>query len=176
LPAVDWHVAQVNIGRLRAPIDDPSIADFVDALDRINALADRSRGFVWRLQSEIGNATDIQPTEDELVIINISVWESVEALADFVYRSDHTAVLRRRREWFERYGRAYTALWWIAAGRLPTIAEALDRLERIAADGPTPQAFTFSTRFAPPPPPPPPSDDLGVDGLDIETVDTQITG
>jgi hypothetical protein len=168
---VDWHVAQVNIGRLRAPIDDPSIGDFVDALDRINALADRSPGFVWRLQSDIGNATDIQPTDDELVIINMSVWESVDALADFVYRSAHTAFLRRRREWFERYGRVYAALWWISAGRLPTIAEALDRLARIAADGPTPQAFTFSTRFPPPPP-----DDLGVDGLDIGTVDTQITG
>jgi Domain of unknown function (DUF3291) len=149
-PAVDWHLAQVNIGRLRAPVDDPLIADFVAALDRINALADESPGFVWRLQSDIGNATDIQPTEDELVKINMSVWESVDALAEFVYRSDHTAFLRRRREWFERYGAAYTAMWWIPAGHLPTIAEALDRLDLIEADGPTPEAFTFASRFPPP--------------------------
>jgi hypothetical protein len=170
MAAVDWHLAQVNIGRLRAPIDDPSIADFVDALDHINALADRSPGFVWRLQTDAGNATELQPTDDELVKINMSVWESVEALAEFVYRSEHTAYLRRRREWFERYATAYSALWWVPAGRLPTIAEALDRLERIEAHGPTPEAFSFATRF------PPPSRDPGVDGLDLETVDTQIGG
>jgi hypothetical protein len=167
---VDWHVAQVNIGRLRAPIDDPLIADFVDALDHVNALADRAPGFVWRLQTEAGNATDLQPTDDELVKINLSVWDSVDALADFVYRSGHTAYLRRRREWFERYPKAYTALWWIPAGHVPTIAEALDRLELIEARGPTAEAFSFTTRF------PPPSDDLGVDGPDIETVDAQISG
>jgi hypothetical protein len=167
---VDWHLAQVNIGRLRAPIDDPLIGDFVGALDRINALADGSPGFVWRLQTDAGNATELQPTDDELVIINMSVWESVDALADFVYRSDHTAFLRRRREWFERYGRAYAAMWWIPAGHLPTIGEALDRLDRIDANGPTHEAFTFAVRF------PPPSANLGVDGLDVETADTQIGG
>jgi hypothetical protein len=170
MSAVDWHLAQVNIGRLRAPIDDPSIADFVDALDHINALADRSPGFVWRLKTDAGNATELQPTDDELVKINMSVWESVEALAEFVYRSEHTAYLRRRREWFERYVTAYSALWWVPAGRLPTIAEALDRLEQIEAHGPTPAAFTFATRF------PPPTGKLGVDRLDLETVDTQIGG
>lgn len=167
---MDWHLAQVNIGRLRAPIDDPLIADFVAALDHVNALADGAPGFVWRLQSDSGNATDIQPTDDELVIINMSVWESIEALADFVYRSGHTAFLRRRREWFERYGRAYVALWWIPAGRLPTIADALDRLARIEAQGTTPEAFNFANRFSQP------SGDLDVDDLDIETADTQIGG
>ena len=103
---MDWHLAQLNVGRLRAPIDDPIIAEFKDALDRINALADRSPGFVWRLQTEEGNATALHPIDDdELVAINMSVWESIEALADYVYRSDHTAFLRRRREWFERYGK-----------------------------------------------------------------------
>jgi Domain of unknown function (DUF3291) len=147
---VDWHLAQVNIGRLRAPVDDPLIADFREALDRINTLADTAPGFVWRLQTEAGNATDLQPTDDELVIINMSVWETVEALADYVYRSDHTAFLRRRREWFQRYGQAYLALWWIPAGQLPTIDDALQRLDQIEAEGSTAQAFTLARRFPPP--------------------------
>ena len=148
---MEWHLAQVNIGRLRAPIDDPLIAEFKDALDQINALADCSPGFVWRLQTAEGNATALHPVEDdELVAINMSVWESVEALADYVYRSDHTAFLRRRREWFERYGTAYLVLWWVPAGHLPSIDEAFARLADLEAHGPTQAAFTFAKRFAPP--------------------------
>lgn len=148
---VDWHLAQVNIGRLRAPIDDPMIAEFKDALDRINALADAATGFVWRLQDEIGNATSFHPVaDDELIIPNMSVWESIESLGDYVYRSDHTAFLRRRREWFEKYGTAYVALWWVPAGHIPTLDEAFERLEVIGRDGPTPFAFTFRRPFAPP--------------------------
>jgi hypothetical protein len=144
------HLAQVNIGRLWAPVDDPMIAEFIAALDGINDLADRSPGFVWRLQTEAGNATDLQPTDDELVIINMSVWESVETLADYVYRSEHTAFLRRRREWFQRYGQASMALWWIPAGDLPTIDDGLRRLALLDAAGPTAEAFTFARRFPPP--------------------------
>ena len=148
---MDWHLAQLNVGRLRAPIDDPIIAEFKDALDRINALADRSPGFVWRLQTEEGNATALHPIDDdELVAINMSVWESIEALADYVYRSDHTAFLRRRREWFERYGKVYLVLWWIPAGHIPSIDEALARLDDLEVVGPTREAFTFATRFASP--------------------------
>jgi hypothetical protein len=147
-----WHLAQVNIGRLLAPIDDPQIADFKAALDEINALAESSPGFVWRLKDDaVGNATTFHPVEgDELVIPNMSVWESVEALADFVYRSAHTSVLRRRREWFERHGVAYLALWWVPAGQVPTLDEAMARLDVIERDGPTPDAFTFAQRFLPP--------------------------
>ena len=170
MPKHVYHIAEINIARMLEPLDSPIMAEFANNLDQINALAESSPGFVWRLQTEQGNATDIQPTDDELVKINLSVWESVEALADFVYRSEHTAYLRRRREWFERYATAYTALWWIPAGRLPTIAEALDRLDRIEAVGPTLEAFTFSARF------PPPNGDPGVEGLDVETLDTQICG
>ena len=95
---MEWHLAQVNIGRLRARVDDPLIADFVANLDRINALADAAPGFVWRLQTEDGNATAIRPADDdELLAINLSVWESVEALADYVYRSAHVELMRRRR-------------------------------------------------------------------------------
>jgi hypothetical protein len=148
---VQWHVAQVNIGRLRAPVDDPLITDFVAALDAVNALADRATGFVWRLQTEDGNATAVRPVEDdELLAINMSVWESVEALADFVYRSAHLAFMRRRSEWFERFGTSYLALWLIPAGTIPTVPEAMARIARLDRDGPTPAAFTIKHRFAPP--------------------------
>ena len=148
MACVEWHLAQVNIGRLRAPVDDPLIAEFMDALDRINALADGSPGFVWRLQTAEGNATGFHPVEnDELVAINMSLWESIEALGDYVYRSDHTAFMRRRREWFERYGSAYLALWWVPAGHLPTIEEAFARLDLIESDAPSPAAFTFRHPF-----------------------------
>lgn len=146
-----WHLAQVNIGRLRAPVEDPLIAEFVAGLDRINALADRSTGFVWRLQTADGNATAIRPVDDdELLAINLSVWESVEALADYVYRSDHVAFMRRRREWFEPFGSTFLALWWIPAGTVPTVPEAMERIARLDRLGATPDAFTFKQRFAPP--------------------------
>jgi len=148
---MEWHLAQVNIGRLRARVDDPLIADFVAALDRINALADAAPGFVWRLQTEDGNATAIRPADDdELLAINLSVWESVEALADYVYRSAHVELMRRRREWFERFSTSYVALWWTQAGTIPTVPEAMDRIAQLDRHGPTPKAFTFKHRFAPP--------------------------
>jgi hypothetical protein len=147
---VEWHLAQINIGRLRAPIDDPLIAEFRDALDEINALAERSPGFVWRLQTDEGNATALHPTGEELVIPNMSVWESTDALADFVFRSDHTAYLRRRFEWFERYGSAYVALWWVPSGNIPTLEEGLERLSILERNGPTQDAFSFARRFASP--------------------------
>ena len=147
----DWHLAQINVGRLRAPIDDSMIADFAAALDPINALADAAPGFVWRFQTDAGNATDFHPVEDdELFIINMSVWESIEALGEFVYRSDHTGFLRRRREWFERFERAYLALWWVPAGHIPTVEEAFERLDVIERDGPTAHAFTFRHPFPAP--------------------------
>lgn len=148
---MSWQLAQVKVGRLRAPVDDPMIADFKNALDRINAVADGTPGFVWRLQTEEGNATSLRPVVDDvLVAINMSVWESIEALGEYAYRSDHTAFLRRRREWFERYGSAYLALWWIPAGHIPTIDEALERLARLDALGLSPFAFTFRHPFPPP--------------------------
>jgi uncharacterized protein DUF3291 len=143
-----WHLAQLNIGRLRAPVDDPALADFVANLDPINALADATPGFVWRLQTEDGNATAIRPFPgDDLMAINMSVWESMEALAEYVYRSGHTAFLRRRSEWFERLREVYLVLWWIPAGVLPTVEEALARLDHLRTFGPTPEAFTFRQPF-----------------------------
>ena len=143
-----WHLAQLNIGRLRATVDDPALADFVDNLDPINALADATPGFVWRLQTDEGNATAIRPIpDDELMAINMSVWETMDALADYVYRSAHTAFLRRRGEWFERLREVYLVLWWIPAGTVPTVDEALARLDHLRTFGPTPEAFTFSRPF-----------------------------
>lgn len=146
-----WHLAQVNIGRLWAPIDDPAIGEFKAALDTINALAESSPGFVWRLKDEAGNATSIEVDPgDELVIPNMSVWESVEALSGFVYRSDHTPFLRRRREWFQRFGSTFMALWWVPAGHVPSLAEAKHRLDLLEHHGPTADAFTFRHQFPPP--------------------------
>jgi hypothetical protein len=149
IPAAAHHLAQLNIGRLRAPVDSPEIAEFVAGLDAINALAEASTGFVWRLQTDDGNATAVRAYDDELVIVNLSVWTSVQALAEFVFRSGHVEFLRRRREWFERGDAATTVLWWVPAGELPAIDRAVERLEHLRTHGPTPHAFTFRHPYAP---------------------------
>ena len=145
-----FHIAQLNIGRLLAPIDSPQIAEFVAALDPINALADAAPGFVWRLQTEDGNATAIRPFDDETLAVNLSLWESIEALADFAYGPDHRAIMVQRRKWFERMVDAYQVLWWVPVGHIPTVDEAIGRLEHLRAQAPTPHAFTFRVSFPPP--------------------------
>lgn len=146
-----YHLAQVNIGRFIKPVEDPANADFVNALDHVNALAEASPGFVWRLTGDGNNATDIKPfPDDPNMAINMSVWESVDALAAFVYRNmDHRGVMRRRREWFEER-QVYMALWWIPAGTLPTIEDAKEKLALLERLGPTAAAFTFRQPFAAP--------------------------
>ena len=143
------HLAQVNVALLRAPLDSPELAEFVAALEPINALADASPGFVWRLQTEDGDATAVQVFDDDSFIVNITVWESIEALAEFAYRSPHREVMRRRREWFEKMADSYLALWWVPVGHVPTAHEAEERLLHLRRHGPTPHAFTFRTTFAP---------------------------
>ena len=143
------HLAQLNVGRLRAPINDPMIDDFRMNLARINSLAEASPGYVWRLQDETGDATSIKPFGDELEIINLTVWTSIEALADFTYRSNHVELLRRRREFFEAPGRPILCLWWIPEGTIPTVEDAIARLDYLRANGPSPWAFTFRRRFEP---------------------------
>jgi hypothetical protein len=145
-----WHIAQLNVGRAVAPPGSPELADFMAALDRINALAESSPGFVWRLQSASGNATDILVSDDPRSLVNMSVWESVESLFAFVYRTGHTEVMRRRREWFEKPVEAHQVLWWIPAGHIPTTDEALQRLGELRRNGPTEQAFTFSQCYSAP--------------------------
>lgn len=147
---MSYHLAQLNIGQLRGAQGDPVVAEFFDNLDRINALADGSPGFVWRFQTDAGNATEVRPYEDERIAINLSVWESVEALKDFAFRTEHRDFLRRRGEWFEPMADAYLALWWVPVGTVPTIDDAVDRLERLRKDGPSPDVFTFRASFPPP--------------------------
>ena len=143
-----FHVAQVNIAQPKAPIDSPPLADFKAMLDPINAIADDAPGFVWRLQDDSGNATAIRIFDDGLMV-NMSVWESIDTLWDFVYATDHLAVMRRRREWFEHM-KLFMCLWWVPAGHIPDVAEAERRLTHLREHGPTPEAFTFKQRFAPP--------------------------
>lgn len=150
MPPPRHHLAQVNVARLRAPLDDPRLAGFVAQLDHINALADASPGFVWRLQTAAGNATAIRAYDDDRILFNMSVWESLEALVDFTYRSAHAAVLRGRADWFEPAAGPHVVLWWIVAGRVPTIDEGRERLERLRREGATADAFTFATPFLAP--------------------------
>jgi hypothetical protein len=145
----DWRLAQVNIAMPHGPMDSEVMAGFRSMLEPINALADGAPGFIWRLQDDAGDATAIRPFEDERLMINLSVWESVEALWDFVYDSDHLDVMRRRREWFTRMD-LYMALWWVPAGEIPTTEDAKERLELLRENGPTTEAFTFKHRFPAP--------------------------
>jgi hypothetical protein len=146
-----YQLAQVNVGRLLAPVDDPRIDDFRKALDRINALADAQPGFVWRLKGEGNNATDLRPdADDDLQAVNASVWESPEHLAAFAYRSEHRNFVRRRLEWFEAATQPILALWWVPAGYTPSLAECIERLAHLRANGPSPHAFDFKHRFEAP--------------------------
>lgn len=145
-----YQVAQLNIGRMLAPLDSEQMAGFVNALEPVNALADGAPGFVWRLQTEDGDSTAIRPYDDDMMIVNMSVWQSVDALAAFAYRSDHRHVMVQRRKWFERMAEAYMVLWWVPTGQRPSVAEAKERLELLRRDGPTPAAFTFRKPFPPP--------------------------
>lgn len=153
-----WHLAQVNIGRLVAPEGDPRVQPFFDALDRVNALAEASPGFVWRLTGEGNNATDLRPTPDPLLAVNMSVWTDADALFAFVYRSAHTPVMARRRDYFERFDGAFQAMWWIPVGEIPTVSDAFSRLWMLDRYGPTPHAFTFKARFPAP----------GLDGAPVD--------
>ena len=146
----EYHIAQINIGRVKAPLEDPVMAGFLSRLDEINALADRSPGFVWRLQTSEGNATYFRPYEhDDRILLNMSVWESVEALQHYVYDTMHAELLRQRRDWFERFAGVYVALWWVPAGHIPGIDEAKKRLAHLETHGPTEFAFTFKQIFPP---------------------------
>jgi Domain of unknown function (DUF3291) len=146
-----WHLAQLNIAHPLAPLDDARMAGFVGGLAEVNALADAAPGFIWRLRDEDApDATSLRPYGPD-IMVNYSVWESVEALRDFVYRGPHLESLRRRREWFDYAGiEAHLVLWWVPAGVIPTLDEARDRLELLARKGPGPEAFTLRKPFPPP--------------------------
>lgn len=141
------HLAQINVARMRFPLDDVRTAGFVERLEPVNALADRAPGFVWRLQDEAGDATSIRVFDDPMIIVNMSLWQSLEALYAFVYRSGHVEVMRRRRQWFEPAREPYTALWWVPASHRPLPAEGAERLEHLRRHGPSAVAFTFRQPF-----------------------------
>ena len=145
-----WHLAHYNIARMRAPLDDLSMAGFVANLHRLNQLADGSPGFIWRYQEQDGTSTSVRVRDDERLIINLSVWDSVEALFEFTYRSEHVEFYRRRRAWFEGLQQPYLVLWWVPAGSVLEVDEAEARLDHLIFHGPTPYAFTFKQRFPPP--------------------------
>lgn len=145
-----YHLAQVNVARMRAPPDTPTMADFVAKLDEINALADQSPGFVWRLQTPVGDATAVRLWDDDLIIVKMSVWENLELLRAYVYGSAHVEVMRRRKEWFERFTGSFLALWWVPRGHTPSVPEAAERLEHLRAFGPTSDVFTFAQPFSAP--------------------------
>ena len=138
----------MNVARLRAPLDSPQLADFVGALDRINAIADGFSGFIWRLQDDAGNATALRPMGED-IIVNMSVWRDPQSLQAFVYRGDHVGVMRRRREWFEKMD-LYLVLWWVPCGHRPTEEEGIERLNLLRRGGPSSDAFTFGKMFPAP--------------------------
>lgn len=146
---MSFELAQLNIARLKAPLDSPLLADFVANLDRINALAEGSPGFVWRLKDEGGDATAIRPLGED-TIVNLSVWQSIEALQAFVYRSAHVEIMKRRKEWFDAMGEAFMVLWWVSAGHRPSELEAIARLTLLRQRGPNPEAFGFKQPYPPP--------------------------
>lgn len=144
---MSYQIAQINIARMAAPLDSPVMTDFVGNLDRINALAEGSAGFVWRLKGDGNDATSLRPYQDERIIVNMSVWESIDALFQYAYYSSHVEFFRRRKEWFEKMTSPALALWWIPAGHIPTVEEAKQKLDLLERDGATPLAFTFKCQF-----------------------------
>ena len=146
----NWHIAQLNVATmLGKDINDPIMAEFVVQLDSVNALAEQSNGFVWRLKSDAGNATDYNPYHDERIIVNFSVWENADDLKNFVYKTTHTAVMKDRKKWFENFGKAYYVVWNIPAGYIPLLDEAVGRSAWLQQYGPTEYAFDFKNIFEP---------------------------
>lgn len=148
-----YQIAQINIARMKGVnIDDPIMKEFVDNIDRVNAIAEDSKGFVWRLKEENNNATSLNLYNDEQIIVNVSVWETIEDLENFIYKTFHATFLKRRKAWFQRFGKVYTAMWWIPAGQFPTTAQAVEQLTYLQEFGATEKVFDFSTKFPRPNP------------------------
>jgi hypothetical protein len=144
-----YHLAQLNIAKMKADIDDPIMRDFVDKLEDVNSIADNSPGFVWRLQTDTGDATDLRVFEDNMLLVNMSVWESVEDLKTFVYETFHLEILKRKKEWFDKFDGVYQVMWWVKAGRIPDVDEARARLSCLQEHGVSELAFNFQRSFPP---------------------------
>ena len=147
-----YSIAQVNIAHMLAPLSDPIMAGFVAQLNAVNAFADASPGFIWRFQTDGGNATDVRAYDDELILFNMSVWASLSDLSNYVYASEsvHRPVMKQRRQWFQRFDGPYMALWWVPQNHIPTVEEAKERLEYLRAHGETSYAFSFKKPFPAP--------------------------
>lgn len=147
---MNYHIAQFNVARMIASLDDSVMQGFAKGLEPINNMADESPGFVWRLKDDNGDATSIQAYEDEAILVNMSVWESLDALKQFVYRSAHLDFLRKKAAWFKPLAGPSLVLWWIQQGHIPTLAEGKQRLEMLGVCGPSQDAFTFAQSFPAP--------------------------
>jgi Domain of unknown function (DUF3291) len=146
-----FQIAEINIARMRGvDINDPIMKEFVANLDKVNTDAEKSEGFVWRLKDESNNATNFNPYNDEQILINVSVWQTIETLENFMYHTFHSDFLRRRKEWFQTYGIAHTALWWVPSGQYPTMQEAVDKLAYLQQNGPSQTVFDLKNKFAVP--------------------------
>lgn len=141
------QLAQINIAKMKGPIDSPVMKEFVDNLDRINETAEQSQGFIWRLKDDKNNATSINVFDDDYLIVNMSVWENMQCLFNFVYRSDHMDIFKRRKEWFGKMKEMHMVNWYIRNDRYPSVEEAVERLEYIRRVGETPYAFTFKSKY-----------------------------
>lgn len=144
---IQYHLAQVNIAKAIAPLDSPVMQGFVDQLDHINQLADNSEGFVWRLQTEEGDATALQPFDDPLIIMNLSVWSSLESLKNYTYSGDHLSIMKQKKSWFEKSSEATLALWWLPVSELPTPEFARTMLEKLRREGASHEVFTFAKPY-----------------------------
>ncbi len=146
-----YHIAEINIARMKGvDINDPIMKEFVENLDAVNQVAESSEGFVWRLKDDNNNATSLNPYDDEQVIINVSVWQSIETLENFMYKTFHSEFLKRRKEWFVAYGTAHTAMWWVPAEHTPTLQEAVDKLDYLQKNGASADSFDFRNKFSAP--------------------------
>jgi hypothetical protein len=146
-----YHLAEINIAKMKGvDINDPIMKEFVDNLDLVNTLAEKSEGFVWRLKDESSNATNLNPYNDEQIIVNVSVWENIETLEQYMYKTFHSEFLKRRKEWFLKFGKAHTAMWWIPAGQVPTLEEAVEKLDYLQQNGPSKLVFDLRNKFPAP--------------------------
>lgn len=146
----NYYLAQINIALMKAPLDNPIMTEFAEALAEVNAVAENSPGFVWRLQTPSGDATDIKAYEDPRILVNISVWQSVEQLKNYVYQSLHGDFFVRRRKWFEKYKGEHFAMWWIPDRHRPTVEEGKAKLEHLELYGDSPKSFTFAQTYSAP--------------------------
>lgn len=147
----NYHLAEINIAKMKGiTINDSIMKEFVDNLDLVNTLAEKSEGFVWRLKDDSSNATNLNPYNDEQIIVNVSVWENMETLEHYIYKTFHSDFLKRRKEWFQKFGKASTAMWWIPAGQVPTLEEAVEKLDYLQQNGPSQLVFDLRNKFPSP--------------------------